>query len=158
MWQADHTRFNRFNGEDLTFSAHKGCHCTKCDLFNKMLCHTRPKVISALTMLTRLPVTQRHVSSSKPAITLHVQPSCRAELCHDSICPLNSMCTHLTWNKMDNTIQSKPIPRQKSHSEPYSSTHWWDRLTLQHTEGEVRVRQPATIISSCHYLPSYSQL
>lgn len=59
---------------------------------------------------------------------------------------------------MDDTILSKPVLRQKSLCEPHFSTHWWDRLTLQHTEGEVWVWQPATIISSCHYLPSHSQL
>lgn len=87
-----------------------------------------------------------------------VYPSHRAESCHDSTCPLTALCTHLTWNKVDDTILSKPVLRQKSHCEPHASTHWWDRLTLQHTEGEVWVWQPATIISSCHYLPSHSLL
>lgn len=82
----------------------------------------------------------------------------RGKSCQDSTSPLVAMCTHLTWNKVDNTTQTKPILRQKSHCEPHFSTHWWDRLTLQHTEREVWVWQPTTIISSCHYLHSHSQL
>lgn len=87
-----------------------------------------------------------------------MHPSHREESCQDSTCPLSALCTHLTWNKVDDTTLSEPVPRQKSHCEPHFSTHWWDRLTPRHTEGEVWVWQPATIISPCHYLPSHSQL
>lgn len=66
-------------------------------------------------------------------------------------------CVHLTCNKVDYTILSKPILRQKSHNKPHFSTNWWDNLTPQHTEGEVWVWQPATIISFSHYLHSRSQ-
>lgn len=70
-------------------------------------------------------------------------------------------CVH-TWpakkKKVDYTILSKPILRQKSHYEPHFSTNSWDNLTLQHAEGEVWVWQATTVISSCHYLPSHSQL
>lgn len=87
-----------------------------------------------------------------------VHPSHRGKSCQHNTCPLTALCTHLTRNKVDNTILTKPVLRQKSHCEPHFSTHWWDRLTLQHTGGEVWVWQHTTIISSCHYLPSHSQL
>lgn len=132
--------------------------------------HLRGKVITALTMLGCPAVSHRHVSSSKPHVlraeTLHVtdagtQSAPQSQSGHVVTAharSLHSLCTHLTWNKVDDTTLSRPVLRQKSHCEPHSSTHWWDRLTLQHTEGEVWVWQPATIISSCHYLPSHSQL
>lgn len=82
----------------------------------------------------------------------------REKSCQGSTCHLPAMCTHLTWNKVDNTTPARSILRQKSHREPHFSTHWWDRLTPQHAGGEVWVWQHTTIISSCHYLPSRSQL
>lgn len=82
----------------------------------------------------------------------------RWKSCQASTCPLTALHTHLTRNKVDNTTLTKPVLRQKSHREPYSSAHWVDRLTPQQTEEEVWVWQPTATISSCHYLPSHSQL
>lgn len=122
---------------------------------------------SALTMSQCLPVTHRHVSSSQPhvsrAVTLPVTDAGTqsAPQSQSGIMSWQHMPTHCivcTWPGTKWTTQYYPSLRQKSHREPHFSTHWWDRLTLQHTEGEVWVWQPATIISSCHYLPGHSQL
>lgn len=126
----------------------------------------RRKLVTVLTTLRIHPVTHRHVSSpnlmcpgQQHAGTQSAAQSQRGIMSRQHM-PTHCIVytVHLTWNKVDDTTLSKPVPRQKSHCEPHFSTHWWDRLTLQHTEGEVWVWQPATIISSCHYLPSHSQL
>lgn len=54
--------------------------------------------------------------------TQKVGSSHRGKSCQDSTCPLTAMCTHLTWNKVDNTTLTKPVPRQKSHGEPHFNT------------------------------------
>lgn len=55
-------------------------------------------------------------------IAPHRRPGLRAESSHDSICPLRSHCTHLTWNKVDNTTVSETGLRHKSHYEPLCNT------------------------------------
>lgn len=94
---------------------------------------------------------------SGPA-TLYVDAGHSAESCDDSTHAHSIHHAH-TWpeTKWTTWRHPEPILRQKSHREPRSLTHWWDRQTARHTEGEPWVWQPATIISSCHYLPSYSQ-
>lgn len=46
---------------------------------------------------------------SGPA-TLYVHAGHSAESCDDSTCPLDSSCTHLTWNKVDNTTPPRAHP------------------------------------------------
>lgn len=122
------------------------------------------KVVTALKMfglpwLTDMcPPRTSCVQGSNTVCNRCQPPSHREESCHDTTCPLTALCTHLTWNKVDDTMPPMLVLRQKAHSEPHFPTHWWDRLTVLHTQGEVWVWQPATIISSCHYLPSHSQL
>lgn len=113
-------------------------------------------------------VTHWHVSYSKlhvcGPVTPHVTDPCTqsAATSQSEIMTAHAHSVHCvhTWpgTKWTTRCHLSPGPRQKSHCELHSSTHWWDRLTPQQPQREVWVRQPTTIIPSCHYLPSHSLL
>lgn len=168
-WLADITGENQ---SKITFRLGlrlcKSCHCINviC-LLDAMSEQWRPLSSGLITLgfilwLTDMcPPQTSCVQGNSTASNRCRHPKCTRVTARDHVKTAHAhsaLCTHLTWNKVDDTILSKPVPRQKSHREPHFSTHWWDRLTVQHTEREVWVWQPATIISSCHYLPSHSQL
>lgn len=115
-----------------------GYHCSSCVMSSSPSGPTCCANVEHVTEadIQRASQTQRGIMSTK-----HKPPSLH--------------CVH-TWPETKWTTQS--YPRQRCPWEPHFPTHWWDRLTLWLTVGEVWVWQAATIISSCHYLPSHSVL
>ncbi len=144
----------------------KSCHSTNIICFSR--CHARSEKICSNNVWVSSCDSRTCVDSSSQlhvsrTVTLHVTEAGTqsASQSQSGIMSWQHMPAHYivcTWPGTKWTTQYYPSLRQKSHSEPHFSTHWWDRLTLRHTEGEVWVWQPATIISSCHYLPGHSQL
>lgn len=92
------------------------------------------------------PVAHTHANSSKRHLL--AKQHCKGasvsqeKSSHDSMCPLSSQCTHLTWNKVDSIWDA-------SLTVNHSSPHWWDRLTPQRKQAGgvgVTARCPDSIL------------
>lgn len=102
------------------------------------------------------PVAHTHANSSKHHLLAKQRRKgasvSQEKSSHDSMCPLSSQCTHLTWNKVDNTTVSETLVS------PWTTLHHTDETGWHRSANRpvVWAWQPAALIPSCLYLPGLS--